>query len=107
MTGRGPWDQRACGPVQPRTELLPCRMSFLIVLYVTNYSSERHPRPSGQKALGPKDPQQQSLVLNEGRRQINSEQGACHSGSSVPLSWWQGEDPSQSYAPSGQSVFAL
>lgn len=81
MMGRGLQGQGISGPAQPRTELLPvglCRMSFLTILYVTNYSSECHPRPNGQKALGPQGPLQHSLVRNEGRTRINSEQGACH-----------------------------
>lgn len=89
MTGRGLWGQGISGPAQPRTKLLRvghCRMSFLIILYVTNYSSECHSKPNGQKALGPKDPLQHPLpVWDEGRTWTNSEQGACHNGSSVPF----------------------
>lgn len=100
MTGRGLWGQGISGPAQPRTKLLRvghCRMSFLIILYVTNYSSECHSKPNGQKALGPKDPLQHPLpVWDEGRTWTNSEQGACHNGSSVPFLQRRGEDPRHS-----------
>lgn len=69
MTREALWDQGTSGPALSRTKLLPVvtTESFLIVLYITNYSSECHPRPNGQKASGPKDPSQQGLVLKEGR----------------------------------------